>query len=237
MGLPWSQAYYDFAQLYWDAEPSKDPGLHGFGASVYQRLLSNPKKLRLERQYYDGSVHGYCALMILIVSEIGKQMEKEQGYINRDEIGFIVDKAINVLEKYLSRHSNEKVKESLDFFYTIKRRASNSNNEGKTSKSSAEPKISGLRKGMNLVASVVFPITLAIIISNNKGLDWNIKHYIIAGILGVLIIFPLISKADKKNRKFRNTLNRKFNTNGKHSIEAMLKMWYKHVYCNWSYQY
>ena len=91
-----------------------------FGVSIYQRLLNNPGKFRLERQLYDGCANGYCGLMILIVSRIGEQVEKKHRRLIHEGFEFIVD-TIKILEKYLSKHQNEKVRESLDFFYSIKK--------------------------------------------------------------------------------------------------------------------
>ena len=56
------------------------------------------------------------------------------------------------------------------------------------------------------------------IISNNKGVGWTLKHYILGGILGALIIFPLLTIADKKNRKYKNSLDRRFINTGRYKV-------------------
>lgn len=218
MSLPWSQTYYELAGLYWNADPSRDPGLHGFGASIYQRLLNNPGKFRLERQYYDGCAKGYCALMMLIVSNIGEQMEKMHGQLILKEFEFILEKPIEILEKYLSRHKDEKVTESLDFFYSVKKRAINVLKKGHISKSQGKRQSRNLRNVFNMIISVVFGFTLTIVISNNKGLGLTLKHYIIGGILGALIIFPILTIADKKNRKFKTSLNSHFGNTRRNTV-------------------
>jgi len=100
-GVKWPDVYFELASLFWNTNPSKDRGLHGFGASIYRQLLVNRKKYRLSRQLYGYCANGYGGLMLLIISNIGKRAEKIPGNLIFNEVDFILDDSISLLTEYL----------------------------------------------------------------------------------------------------------------------------------------
>ena len=106
-GIRWALVYFETSQLFWNAEPSKDRGLYGFGASIYRRLLQNRRSFRLDRQLYEFCANGYGGLMLKIVGNIGKNMEAKLGRVEVNEVAFIIEDAITILREYLSVNQHD----------------------------------------------------------------------------------------------------------------------------------
>jgi hypothetical protein len=208
-GIPWRQTYFELAQLYWNAEPSKDPGLHGFGASIYERLLINRKKFRLDRLLFRYCANGYAGLMTLIISKIGQNMERKFGYVLQSEINFILDKPITLLNEYLELNSNDnRVKENLDFLYEVKKKANGENKTGRKITNMKPIKFS-FKKILNLIASGILGYTTTMLISAKYGYEWSYLQYFAGAIAGLIIIYPILTFAQKKEKELKSKLDEK----------------------------
>ncbi|MCF7859123.1 MAG: hypothetical protein K9N07_07355 [Candidatus Cloacimonetes bacterium] len=212
-GVQWKQVYFDLAQLYWDADPAKDPGLYGFGASIYERVLVNKDKYRLDRQMYSYCANGYCSLMMLNITRINKGLVRKHKYLFKSEMEFILRKPIHLLEKYLEINPNDtRVKDSVQFFYEIQSLNDHSVRR-ETANISALNKNSKIRIVLPLIISMFIAITATIELSSQLNLNWNWIHFAVLGTISGIIIYQIWLLIDKLIKYQSNILTKYLGNN------------------------
>jgi len=113
-GFPWSAALQWIAKSNWDVDPSKDPGMYGAGASIYQLMLKHRGQLRTPRDEHRAVAGVYAALLTKIWANCGSMMESALGAADPEEFNFILTDALPLVEEYAKANpADEKIQESL----------------------------------------------------------------------------------------------------------------------------
>ncbi|MEI7845037.1 MAG: hypothetical protein WCK35_04445 [Chloroflexota bacterium] len=100
-GMPWSDMVQMIATSYYNRnDPQLDPGLYGRAAGVYQLLLENRRKLRLNREDWAKVVYEFGALLEKLNMECMRAME-EANQIYPDECLFYLELARNRVDEFL----------------------------------------------------------------------------------------------------------------------------------------
>jgi len=120
-GFPWSDILQDIANSYYNrGDSAMDPGRYGCGASTWELLLTNRKKLRLSREPWQRAVYEFGTLTMRIASDAITMMGKTPQGPDLDECLFMVDPAIQFSKEFLATNPDDemilKLMENLEEF-------------------------------------------------------------------------------------------------------------------------